>query len=280
MTEIPFIKMHGLGNDFVIVDARATPFGVLDGGVRIIADRRRGVGCDQLIILESSSGADAFMRIYNSDGSEVAACGNGARCVASLLLAEREVDRVAIETHAGLLHAYSAGGSITVDMGEARSAWQEIPLAQETNTLHLTPLGEGGASLSDAVAVNVGNPHAVFFVDDVETIDLEAVGSILERDPLFPERANISIAQVSVPNLIRIRVWERGAGLTAACGSAACAALVAANRRGMMGRKGTVALDGGSLDIDWKKNNHVFMTGPVEMSFTGTLSEDLIGSVI
>lgn len=280
MAEILFIKMHGLGNDFVIIDARVTPFKVVDGGVSVIADRRRGVGCDQLIVIESSSRADAFMRIYNSDGSEVAACGNGARCVASLLLEERETEEVVIETQAGLLHAHSLNGLITVDMGEVRFAWNEIPLAQETNTLHLAPLGEGGATLSDAVGINVGNPHAVFFVDDVQTINLELVGSLLEHDPLFPERANISIAQVSAPHLIRIRVWERGAGLTAACGTAACAALVAAHRRGMMGRTGTVALDGGSLDIAWREDNHVLMTGPVERSFAGMLSDNLMRSVL
>ena len=279
MTGVPFIKMHGLGNDFVIVDARATPFAVDNGTVQAIADRRRGVGCDQLIIIESSARADAFMRIHNADGGEVAACGNGARCVAQLLMAERAADEVVIETRAGLLQARGAAdGLITVDMGEARTAWDEIPLAREMDTLHIAPQGEraGAAGLSDAVGVNMGNPHAVFFVDDVDAIDLAAAGPSLEHDPLFPDRANIGIAQLAAPERIRLRVWERGVGLTTACGSAACAALVAAHRRGLAGRTAEVMLDGGPLGIAWREDNHVLMTGPVMTSFTGALAEGLI----
>ena len=279
MTEVPFIKMHGLGNDFVIVDARAMPFAVNNGAAQAIADRRRGVGCDQLIIIEPSARADVFMRIHNADGGEVAACGNGARCVAALLMAERAADEVVIETRAGLLQARAAAdGLITVDMGEARTAWDEIPLAREMDTLHMALPGDsvGAAGLSDAVGVNMGNPHAVFFVADAEAIDLAAAGPVLEHDPLFPERANISVAQLAAPGRIRLRVWERGVGLTAACGSAACAALVAAHRRSLTGRTAEVMLDGGPLGIAWRADNHVLMTGPVMTSFTGVLAQHLI----
>jgi diaminopimelate epimerase len=266
---VPFTKMHGLGNDFVVIDARHRPVLPNDDQKRRIADRRRGIGCDQLIVLERSTRADVFMRISNPDGSEAGACGNATRCVSGRLMAERGVERIAVETISGLLRASAADrGDITVDMGEARTAWREIPVAQECDTLHL-PLALG--SLADPVGVNVGNPHAVFFVPDVSAIDLGTIGPALEHAPLFPERANIEFAQRLAPDLLRMRVWERGAGVTQACGSGACATLVAAARRGITGRKAEVVLDGGTLTVEWLPNNHVLMTGGWTTSFQGEI---------
>ena len=270
-----FVKMHGLGNDFVVIDARDRPFAVDDARARAIADRHTGVGCDQLIIIEKpangASAADAVMRIRNADGGEVEACGNAARCVADLLMRETERDSVVIETGAGLLDAERAsGGRITVDMGQARLDWREVPLAEPQDTGHLDlDLGP----LKDPVALSMGNPHVVFFVDSVDTIDLKSLGPILERHPLFPERVNVGVAQVLSRDRIRLRVWERGAGITQACGTGACAALVAGARRGLTHRKATVVVDGGELEIEWLKDGHVLMTGPVAISFTGELPE-------
>jgi len=237
MDTIPFIKMHGLGNDFVVIDARQGPVAVSAAAARAIADRHRGVGCDQVILIEPSADGlgDVFMRILNADGGEVAACGNATRCVASLLMAEKGVDHVVIETAGGLLDAEKAGGElISVDMGRAHLDWRDIPLSEAVDTLHL-PISEKG--LVDGCAVNMGNPHLVFFVEDVETVPLEVVGPKLERHKMFPQRTNVGIAQVIATDRLRLRVWERGAGITQACGSGACAALVAANRRGLCGKR-------------------------------------------
>ncbi|RDD63500.1 diaminopimelate epimerase [Ferruginivarius sediminum] len=275
----PFIKMHGLGNDFVVVDARREPFDLDAGAARRIADRREGVGCDQVIVMEPPRDpcANVFMRIRNADGSEVAACGNATRCVAARVMTERETREVTVETLAGLLHAkHAAEGKVAVDMGAARLDWNEIPLAREMDTLHLGLEADG---LRDPVAVSVGNPHAVFFVDDAEAVELERVGPELEYDALFPERANISAAQVLDSTHIRLRVWERGAGITRACGTAACATAVAAVRRELTERKVTIALDGGELGLEWRAGDgHVIMTGPVAESFTGTLNGSLLAA--
>ncbi|NNE82959.1 MAG: diaminopimelate epimerase [Alphaproteobacteria bacterium] len=275
-----FIKMHGLGNDFVVIDARQHPFSVTVAGTCALADRHTGVGFDQLIIVEppQDPGANAFMRIRNADGGEVSACGNATRCVARLLAEEGAVDEITIETGAGLLRARPADRDTqryTVDMGPARDAWQDIPLAEDCDTDHL-PLALG--PLSDPVAVNVGNPHAVFFTDDADAIPLEELGPKLEHDPLFPERANIGVAQIIDRGALRLRVWERGAGLTLACGTGACAAAVAAHRRGLTARQVQVRLDGGTLDIEWLDNGHVAMTGPTAISFSGTFDDALIAA--
>ncbi|MDH3475657.1 MAG: diaminopimelate epimerase [Rhodospirillales bacterium] len=273
MTGRAFIKMHGLGNDFVVVDARESAFPLSEAAARAIADRRTGVGCDQLIVMEppQDSRADVFMRIRNADGGEVEACGNGTRCIARLIMEERGGNEATVETRAGLLRAKDADGKgIAVDMGEARLGWREIPLGREMDTLHLDlALGP----LEDPVGVNMGNPHAVFFVADVEAVDLATLGPHLEHDPLFPERANIGVAQVRGPDELRVRVWERGVGITRACGTGACAAVVAAARRGLTGRSVTVWLDGGPLELEWRDDGHVIMTGPATTAFRGVLND-------
>ena len=276
MSAVSFIKMHGLGNDFVVIDARNHRLDIGEAAARRIADRHTGVGCDQVIVIETAAngGADAFMRIRNSDGGEVAACGNAARCVAELLMREKGVPRLTLATRAGLLAAErGAGGAVAVDMGPARTLWQDIPLVRAMDTLHL-PVALG--PLADPVAVSMGNPHAVFFVPDAAAIDLAALGPKLEHHELFPERANIGVAQILSPGRIRLRVWERGAGLTLACGTGACAALVAASRRGLAGCKAELVLDGGALAVEWREDNHVVMSGPVATSFSGAFEEALI----
>jgi diaminopimelate epimerase len=276
MGKVPFLKMHGLGNDFVVLDFRrgAIPLGA--GAARRLADRRTGIGCDQVILLEPPRhpAAQVLMRIRNADGSEAEACGNATRCVADLLHRETRDPRVRIETVAGLLEAEAlADGSFAVDMGPARTAWHEIPLAHaaDTDRVDLT-----SGPLTEAVCTNIGNPHATFFVDDVDTVDLAALGPALEHHPLFPERANIGIAEIGDRRRIRVRVWERGAGITRACGTGACAALVAAHRRGLTERRVDVELDGGTLDIAWREDGHVIMTGPAMLSFEGVFDADVL----
>ncbi|MEO5372856.1 MAG: diaminopimelate epimerase [Alphaproteobacteria bacterium] len=267
--------MHGLGNDFVVFDGRAAPLAIGPTEARAVADRHTGVGCDQLVVMEPPHAptADVFMTIRNADGGEVSACGNATRCVGALLMAETGRDRVIIETRAGLLDARRAeDGLVSVDMGPARLDWREIPLAVEMDTLHLH-LGAG--PLADPVGVSMGNPHAVFFVADAEAVDLARFGPPLEHDPLFPERANIEVVQVLGPARLRMRVWERGSGITRACGTGACAAVVAAARRGLAGRRAAVVLDGGTLTIDWRDDGRVLMTGPARVSFTGVLDEGI-----
>jgi diaminopimelate epimerase len=274
-----FIKMHGLGNDFVVIDARRDPLALSDAQAHAIADRKTGVGCDQFIVIEPprNGATDATMRIRNADGGEVEACGNASRCVAQLLMRERRATRVAIDTAAGVIVAEDAGdGRVAVDLGPARLEWREIPLARAMDTLHLDlALGP----LSDPVAVNVGNPHAVFFVPDAEAIDLKTLGPQLERHALFPERCNIEAATVLSPTRIRMRVWERGVGITRACGTGACATLVAAARRGLTDRTAEVVLDGGTLEIEWTADGRVRMTGPVATSFTGVLDDSLLRDI-
>ena len=270
---IPFTKMHGLGNDFVVLDLRGgLPVPDADAA-RNIADRRRGIGCDQLILIEPAdmAGADARLRFLNADGSESGACGNGTRCVASQLLKETGADRLVLQTLAGRLEAVpAAGGQYTVDMGAPNLDWQAIPLAEQSDTLHL-PIALG--PLEDAVAVNMGNPHCVFFVDDAEDIELATFGPQIEHHPLFPERTNVEVATVVDRGRIRLRVWERGAGITLACGSGACATAVAAVRRGLTDRKVELIMDGGSLSAEWRTDDHVLLTGPVATSFTGVMED-------
>lgn len=275
MNGIEFLKMHGLGNDFVVLDARRRALALPPSAARRIADRRTGVGCDQVVVIAPPRNdlADAFVTFLNADGSEAGACGNGSRCVAALLMREKRTSHAVLETISGLLDAEEAGeGEIALDLGPARLDWRDIPLASASDTLHL---GIEAGPLKDPAGVGLGNPHAVFFVADAEKIDLETYGPQIERHPLFPERTNVVIAQVISPTEIRLRVWERGAGVTRACGTGACAALVAANRRGLAGRKARIRLDGGTLTVEWLPDNHVLLTGPVATSFAGTVDPKL-----
>jgi diaminopimelate epimerase len=275
-----FRKMNGLGNDFVVLDARSRAFRLSPDAVRAIADRKEGIGCDQLIALESSKQADVFMRIFNADGGEVGACGNAARCVAGVVAAERGRREVSIETESGVLGAVvNNDGTVTIDMGPPRFSWNEIPLTEPFHEmrrieLQLGPIDDPG--LHSPSVVNVGNPHCLFFVDDVAAHDLARFGPMLEHHPLFPDRANISLVQVLGPEHLKVRTWERGAGLTKACGTAACAAAVAAARRELAGRKVKVSLPGGELKIEWRESDgHILMTGPYALDYEGVLPAEL-----
>jgi diaminopimelate epimerase len=270
MPALEFRKMHGLGNDFVVLDARERVIPMSPRLAQAIADRHSGIGCDQLIVLERPRLPEAalFMRILNADGSEAGACGNATRCVAALVMDETGERSLTIETMAGLLPSERApGGLVTVDMGRARLRWRDIPLAEHADTLAV-PVGM--PELGDACCTSMGNPHATFFVPDADAVDLHRIGPILEHHPAFPERANIGIASLLGPDRLRLRVWERGAGLTLACGSGACAGLVAAARRGLTGRSAEIVMERGSLEIAWTEDGHVLMTGPVTTSFTGS----------
>ncbi len=270
---LPFRKMNGLGNDFAVIDARASAVSLSAEATRRLADRRSGVGCDQVIVLEPSPRADAFMRILNADGSEVGACGNATRCIAGLLAGELGRPGIAIETAAGLLQSQVHGdGRVTVDMGAPRLGWQDIPLSRafaDTSAIDFTVETCGGPLTGPGV-VNVGNPHCVFFVEDLDAYDLAEIGPRVEHDSLFPERVNVSLAQILSNDSIRLHVWERGAGLTQACGTAACATGVAAVRRGLTGRKVEIALPGGVLGIEWRaSDSHILMTGPWSLDYEG-----------
>jgi diaminopimelate epimerase len=265
-----YLKMNGCGNDFVILDARSRgSLPLSTAQAKAIADRETGVGCDQVIAVERSIRGDAFMRIWNSDGGEVEACGNAARCVAWMLMEEGGAASRRIETPAGMLYAERHGALITVDMGSPLLRWEEIPIARAMDTQRLD-FEAGG--FSEPGAVNMGNPHVVFFVNDVRAVPIENLGPKIEHDPLFPQAVNVGFAEVRSPDQMRLRVWERGTGLTKACGTGACAAVVAAHRQGRTGRKVEVLVDGGSLEIEWRAgDDRVLMTGPVELENTGEL---------
>ena len=271
----PFVKMNGLGNDFVVVEARSAPFAPSIADARAIANRTSGVGCDQIIAIEPSSRADAFMRIWNADGGEVDACGNASRCVGWLLMQAGGRSSATIETNAGLLHVEAAeDGLITVDMGEPGLDWRQIPLAEDMDTrgieLQVGPID--APILHTPGCVSMGNPHVVFFVPDAEAAPVREVGPMIEHHRLFPERVNVGFAEVKARDRIRLRVWERGVGETRACGTGACAALVAANRRGLTGRKATLEMGDGELVVEWREGDgHVLMTGPAAVEFTGSL---------
>lgn len=264
---LPFVKMHGLGNDFIVLDARKSTLPALASStIRGLADRREGIGCDQFIILEPDDSATCFMRIYNADGGEVEACGNATRAV-GLLLGEP----AKIMTAGGLLETRPDAAGIAVDMGEPRCNWNAIPLAYAMDTLAL-PLG--WEDLEQPVAVNVGNPHVVFFVEDSDTVRLDRLGPLIEHDEVFPDRINVNVATVEDRESIRLRVWERGVGLTRACGTGACATAIAAMRRGLTGRQVTVHLPGGPLTIVWGDDNRITMTGAAAESFRGSFELD------
>ena len=322
LRHIPFKKMNGLGNDFVIIDARAGPLRLSAIAAGAIASRTGGVGCDQVIVLEPSRAADVFMRILNADGSEVSACGNASRCVAALLSPGFGRDRLTIETRAGVLDAEAgADGLVTVDMGTPRFEWNQIPLSrafEDTRAIDLAYALPDGRVLERPGVVNVGNPHCIFWVQDAGSYDLASFGAALEHHPLFPERANVSLAEVvegktpspqpspqgerefaggqfrrpsplgekdrmrgDFPSRIKLRVWERGTGITRACGTAACAAAVAAARTGRTGRRASVELPGGVLFIEWREaDDHILMTGPTEFEFEGALQFNGDGGLV
>ena len=265
---IPFRKMHGLGNDFVVIDARARPVPVTARRAAALADRKTGIGCDQLIVLEPATHADVRMRIFNPDGGEVEACGNASRAV-GMLLGPEHGGETRIETLGGDLVARVDDHGISVAMGVPRFGWDAIPLAYAMDTLAMPVAWE---DLADPVAVNVGNPHVVFFVPDADAVDLARLGPLIEHDPLFPARVNVNVATLTGPDAITLHVWERGAGLTRACGTGACATAVAAMRRRLTGRRVTVTLPGGPLTIAWDAHDNVIMTGPAATSFTGTFA--------
>ncbi|HEX8191772.1 MAG TPA: diaminopimelate epimerase [Allosphingosinicella sp.] len=258
----PFRKMHGLGNDFVVFDAREAPVEIDAARARAIADRKTGVGCDQLIVIEPSKAADVRMRIWNADGGEVESCGNAARCVAMLVGGTS-----AIETKGGVVRGVANGAGASVDMGVPRFGWDEIPLAYPMDT---AAMPVGWENLTNPAAVNVGNPHAIFFVDDANAVDLARLGPLIENDPLFPQRVNVNVAALE-DGALRLRVWERGAGLTQACGTGACATAVAAIRRKLVASPVEVRLPGGSLTIDWEPGGTIRMTGPATSVFTGEI---------
>ena len=259
---VRFHKMHGLGNDFVIFDAREAPVEIDGARARAIADRRTGIGCDQLILLEPSVTADLRMRIFNADGGEVEACGNAARCVAVL-----EGGEPRIETKGGTIAGAADGASATIDMGEPRFGWDEIPLAYPIDT---AAMPVGWDELQSPSAVNVGNPHIVFFVEDADAVALEQLGPVIENDPLFPDRINVNVASLEGEGL-KLRVWERGAGLTQACGTGACATAVAAIQRKLAQSPVSIRLPGGVLSIEWQPGSAIRMSGPATYVYSGEL---------
>jgi diaminopimelate epimerase len=276
-----FLKMHGLGNDFAVFDARNQTLALDAATARALADRRFGVGCDQVIVIErATNGADAFMRIYNSDGGEVESCGNAARCIAGLLLSENGAQDIKLSTTGGALVCKSDGTNVSIDMGVPKFAWRDIPMARETDTLSF-PIDVAGSDfypLKIATAVNVGNPHVVLFADNAEKAPVAELGPKIEMHPLFPERTNVEFVTLIDKDRLRMRVWERGVGITMACGTGACAAMVAAYRRGLVGHKADVVLDGGSLTLEWAgEGKPVIMTGPWSLSYKGDVDLKALG---
>lgn len=266
---LPFMKMHGAGNDFVVIDARGRGAMVTAGLARAVGDRNRGVGFDQLAEITEAEGADFGLVFWNSDGSQAGACGNATRCVADHVMRGLGVDRVSLRTQRGLLQAERlADGRVWVNMGEPQLDWQSIPLARAVDHLHLPLPGA-------PVAVGMGNPHCVHFLADAEAVDLAELGPRVEHDPLFPERTNVEVASLISPCRMRMRVWERGTGITLACGSGACATAVAAHLRGMIGPRVALEVDGGTLEVDWRDDG-VWLTGPVAQVFDGVLSAEYL----
>jgi diaminopimelate epimerase len=263
-TGLAFVKMHGLGNDFVIIDSRGRGALVTAALARALGDRHRGVGFDQLAELRDGDDAELALDFWNADGSRAGACGNATRCVADLVMRQRGLDQVRLQTARGHLYAQRAGDLVRVNMGMPQLDWAEIPLSQACDTLHLPLPG-------DPVGVGMGNPHCVFFVADADAVALETDGPLIESHALFSQKTNVEYVSVIGPDHLRMRVWERGAGVTLACGSGACAVAVAAHLRGVTGRQVRLELDGGRLDIDWRADG-VWMTGPVAHVFDGTLS--------
>lgn len=270
-TGLRFMKMHGAGNDFVVIDSRGRGAQMTAGLAKALGDRNRGVGFDQLAEITASDDADFGLVFWNSDGSQAGACGNATRCVSDYVMQDLGADRVSLVTARGGLRAERAeDGRVWVNMGQPQMDWQSIPLAREVDHLHLPLPG-------DPVAVGMGNPHCVHFVEDATAVDLARLGPAIEHDPLFPQRTNVEFAQLLSPCRIRMRVWERGTGITLACGSGACATAVAAHLRGMTGPRVALEVDGGVLEVDWRDDG-VWLTGPVAQVFDGVLSPDYLAA--
>lgn len=281
-TTIPFRKMNGLGNDFVVLDARARPLVVSDDQARAIADRKTGIGCDQLIVMENSPKADVRMRIWNAEGGEVQSCGNASRCIADIVMAEKGAASATIDTKGGLLTAQQAGKlKVRIDQGRPRFDWKDIPLAEvfpDTRHIELQVGPIDSPLIHSPSVVNVGNPHCIFWVRDLDVVDLAKVGPMIENHPLFPERTNVELAKVVARDHVILKVWERGAGLTKACGTAACAVMAAGYRLKLIDRECRVTLPGGDLFMAVNEaNGHVLMTGPLEYEFEGVLPTGLLG---
>jgi diaminopimelate epimerase len=271
-TGLPFLKMHGLGNDFVVIDARETGAEVTAPLARALADRHRGVGFDQLAVVHHDAEADLRLVFFNADGSPSAACGNATRCIARWEMDRRGVAALTLRTERGVLQAQDAGGGLTsINMGPPVLDWRGVPLAEDVDLDHLPIAG-------DPVATGMGNPHCTFFVADAEAVDLATEGARMEHHPLFPERTNVQFAHVIGPDHLRMRVWERGTGITLASGSSSCAVAVAAARRGLTGRRVRITLDGGDIEIDWREDG-VWMTGPTAVVFEGLLTPDWLASI-
>lgn len=271
ISRLPFMKMHGLGNDFVVIDSRGRGAVTTAALARALGDRNRGVGFDQLAEIRDADDADIALDFWNSDGTRAGACGNATRCVADHVMRGAGQDRVSIRTARGTLHALRrADGLVSVNMGQPQLDWAEVPLARPVDSLHLPLPGT-------PVAVGMGNPHCVLFVPDADAVDVAGQGAVLEHDMLFPEGTNVEFATLTAPDRLRMRVWERGTGITLACGSGACATAVAAHRRGLTGRRVTLDLDGGSLEIDWREDG-VWLTGPTAYVFDGQLSADFLAA--
>jgi diaminopimelate epimerase len=262
---LPFMKMHGLGNDFVVIDSRGRGAVTTPALARALGDRNRGVGFDQLAEMRDSAEADIALDFWNNDGTRAGACGNATRCVADYVMQGTGRDAITLRTVRGELVAVRRGdGMVSVNMGQPQLGWAEIPLSDDVDTLHLPLPG-------DPVGVGMGNPHCVFFVADAEGVDVAREGARVEHDPLFPQATNVEFVSVAAPGRLRMRVWERGTGITLACGSGACAAAVAAHRRGLTARRVTIALDGGQIEVDWRDDG-VWMTGPTAHVFNGVLT--------
>lgn len=281
-TAIPFRKMNGLGNDFVVLDARVGPLAISEEQARAIADRKTGIGCDQLIVMEKSPRADVRMRIWNAEGGEVQSCGNASRCIADIVMAETGLGSTTIDTKGGFLTAQKAGDLLVkIDQGRPRFDWKDIPLSEafpDTRHIELQVGPIDKPLVHSPSVVNVGNPHCIFWVNDLEVVDLGKIGPMIEHHPLFPERTNVILAKLVARNHAMIKVWERGAGLTKACGTAACAVMAAGYRLKLIDRECRVTLPGGDLFMAINEDNgHVLMTGPLEYEFDGVLPMGLMG---
>ncbi len=283
-SQIPFRKMNGLGNDFVVLDGRQQPLAISEAQARAIADRKTGVGCDQLIVMEKSPRADVRMRIWNAEGGEVQSCGNASRCIADLVMAENGTTTATIDTKGGLLTAKQAGKlMVRIDQGKPHFDWKDIPLSEafpDTRHIELQVGPIDKPLIHSPSVVNVGNPHCIFWVNDLDVVDLGKIGPMIEHHPLFPERTNVTLAKVVARDHVIVKVWERGAGLTKACGTAACAVMAAGYRLKMIDRQARVTLPGGDLLMAVNEDNgHVLMTGPLAYDFEGVLPTGILAGI-